>query len=99
MEWTVDDVKESLLFVTAQSDVHVNIALFIDALDERTGDHRELLSLLHNLSKHARSANFRLRLCLASRPENIFQDAFTHAPGFAIPDMTKENIRQYRGTL
>ncbi|KAK2747372.1 hypothetical protein FQN55_005121 [Onygenales sp. PD_40] len=96
MTWTLHDAKEAMLLILSQQRIKVNIALFIDALDENTGDHRELLDLLGRLRNHANeSNNVRLRLCLASRPENVFRLAFAQVPGFAIHDMTREDIREY----
>jgi hypothetical protein len=95
MTWTLEDVKDALLFIASQQSTTVNMALFIDALDEHSGDHRELLNTLDGLIDRARSENFRLRLCVASRPENIFQHTFGNAPGFTIHKMTEGDIRQF----
>ena len=71
------------------------MCLFIDALDEHSGDHRQLLSFLQSLISEANPKLVRIKLCLASRPENVFEDALGSCPGFAMHTMTNSDIRQY----
>jgi hypothetical protein len=94
-DWRPDDVEEALLAIASQTKVNVNLCLFIDALDEHAGNHRELLRILNSLVDLKNNAYFHLRLCLASRPENVFRDAFLRCPGFAIHDFTVDDIRQF----
>jgi len=90
--WTTEDIKEALKLIASEGTV--NLCLFIDALDEHFGNHRELLMVLDILTR-ARNPNFRLRLCLASRPENVFQQALQSTPGFAIHERTRRDIHQF----
>jgi hypothetical protein len=97
ISWTSQDAKEALLLIASQEDVDVNMCLFIDALDENSGNHRELLEFFDRLLQCTKSENshIRLRLCLASRPENIFKKAFASCPRLVIHDRTKEDIRRF----
>lgn len=49
----------------------VRFAFFVDGLDEYSGDHEDLVEILTSLGS---SAN--VKLCVASRPWNIFEQAF-----------------------
>ena len=65
---------------------------FIDGLDEYGGDHQELVSLLRSLQDVPY-----LKLCLASRPHNVFDSAFGSSPShvLALQDFTGGDIRRY----
>lgn len=70
--------------------------MFVDALDEHDGNHRDLISILVEWAQASEAATlFQLRLCVAGRPENVFKIAFRTCPGFAIQDHTTNNIRHY----
>ena len=76
----------------AQTEVSVNVCIFIDALDEHDGNHSKLIDILHQLSKNNGMA--KIKLCLASRPEPIFQLHFGECPGFAIHDYTEKDVHK-----
>lgn len=93
--WTLSTMQEALLSIVAKTESDVNVCLFVDALDEHDGNHKNLLSILRRLTESTRNPFFRLRLCLASRPENIFKHEFQDYPGFSIHERTVEDIRLY----
>lgn len=93
--WSISTFEKALLSIASKSQADVNICLFVDALDEYDGNHRELLSILSRLTQLTENPCFRLRLCLAGRPENILKDAFHTCPGFAIHNFTTGDIRLY----
>ncbi|MCJ1405548.1 hypothetical protein MMC11_008776, partial [Xylographa trunciseda] len=93
--WTIEDMQEALMLIAAKSMFEVNICLFVDALDEHDGNHRELISVLKQLAQSKGNPSFRLRLCLAGRPENVFRDAFQTCPGISIHEHTTQDIRLY----
>ena len=93
--WSPSVLQDALLSIACKSVVDVNICIFVDALDEHDGNHRELLSTLDRLTRLTGNNFFRLRLCLAGRQENIFKDAFRDCPGFSIHDHTTGDIRRY----
>lgn len=67
------------------------ICIFIDGLDEYSGDHRELASLLHELSSHAR-----IKICASSRPWVEFRDAFDQSPWkLSLHELTREDVEKY----
>ena len=93
--WTQSQPQEATLSIASKSTSHLNLCLFIDALDEHDGNHKELISTLIALTKFKENPVFKIRLCIAGRPENIFKDAFRDYPSFAIHDYTETDIRLY----
>jgi len=95
VKWSTRDLTEVLSTITRQSTVQFNLCLFIDALDEHSGDHKKLIEVLSNLAEPGHSTSVRIKLCVASRAENIFEDAFKSSPGFAIHRHTENDIKVY----
>ena len=94
-QWSIERLHRVLLAVVAKSNVVLNCCLFVDAMDEQEGNHRDLVMILKDFAQGSRNSKFHLRLCLAGRPENIFKGAFGRLPGFAIQDFTAGDIRHY----
>ncbi|KAH8165644.1 hypothetical protein CIB48_g2592 [Xylaria polymorpha] len=67
-----------------------NLALFIDGLDEFDGKHENILDFVNLF--HCKPGR---RICVSSRPWNIFQDAFTANPSLKLENITEEDIRLY----
>lgn len=65
------------------------ICIFIDGLDEFGNDHEELISMVHSLTEqHAH-----VKLCVASRPWNIFQRTLGHNANLRLEDLTFDDIK------
>jgi hypothetical protein len=64
----------------------------IDGLDEYAGNHAEFLDVLSDLMDH-----LNVKICLSSRPWNIFEAAFGHHPKqkLYMEDFNKTDIRIY----
>lgn len=92
LSWTTSALRQSFEnFVHSCVDLNLKICFLIDGLDEYDGDHLELCTILRGLAK---SAN--IKICLSSRPWNIFDEAF----GFEttkvhVHELTKEDIRAF----
>jgi hypothetical protein len=100
LSWSDQEIQDFFASIFKDAAINLNLCLFIDALDEHEGDHRRLLSILHDLIHPAYPQHVHVKLCLASRPENIFKDAFAEYPGFAIHDHTVVDIQKFvRGKL
>ena len=93
----VDKLRRALFAMACNSDSPINCCIFVDALDEHLGTHRDLTSFLKDLAHLNQDwiPNFRLRFCVASRPENHFLDALHGYPGFAVHEYTRADIRRY----
>ena len=93
--WQPGDVEDALRIILHQSEVSFSCLLFIDALDEHSGDHSKLLEALMRFTEKDRKGVGRIKLCLASRLEQLFLINLGKFPGFAIHDHTKSDIETY----
>ncbi|KAI1736906.1 hypothetical protein F4680DRAFT_243205 [Xylaria scruposa] len=96
--WTWAEIMESFLLMVPHIGKLFNLALFIDGLDEFDGNHQELVDIVQLLGKHEGS-----KICVSSRPWNIFSDAFVSNPSLRMEDLTAEYIEifvrgQFNGT-
>lgn len=93
--WTLKVLRDALELIGRKSTSELNICLFVDALDEHYGNHRELVLMLRSIAQLTDNPAFRVRLALAGRPENVFKTAFQGCPGFSIHEYTTDDIRHY----
>ncbi|OCL06397.1 hypothetical protein AOQ84DRAFT_390221 [Glonium stellatum] len=59
------------------------LCLFIDGLDEFDGDHAELLENMSVLKNCPH-----IKVCVSSRPWNVFEDAFAQGPSLRVQELT-----------
>jgi len=76
--------------IIGQSWIPFKLCLLIDGLDEFDGDHEELATLFKLV---AQSSN--LKICLSSRPWQVFQDSFCSFPNLRLQDLTYPDIYKY----
>jgi hypothetical protein len=69
--------------------------LFIDALDEHSGDHGRLLALIRRLEQNDATDTVILKICVSSRPEPSFVVAFASCPQFKVHHHTRDGIARY----
>lgn len=69
----------------------IKLFLIVDGLDECEGDHFELISLLQQVALLSDD----VKILLASRPEQAFQDSFQHGPNIRMQDLTFPDITAY----
>ncbi|KAH8886968.1 hypothetical protein GQ53DRAFT_796482 [Thozetella sp. PMI_491] len=93
--WEVSELNEVLLQIAAHPTLQTKFCFFIDGLDEYEGDHMDLCEVL---TKLVSSGN--IKLCLASRPWNVFEGYFGHneASKIYIHQLTRQDIRNYVGS-
>jgi hypothetical protein len=65
--------------------------LFIDGLDECTGNDRETIKILRSIIQ--KSAD--VKVCVSSRPETVFMDQFNNNPKRRLQDLTSDGINLY----
>ncbi|KAI0377722.1 hypothetical protein F5Y04DRAFT_171797 [Hypomontagnella monticulosa] len=89
--WSTKELRRVLQAV-AESKVPAKICLFIDGLDEHDGDHLELCDDLIQIAQAGI-----IKICLSSRPWNVFKDAFGSdtSTTLRIQDLTESDIRTY----
>ncbi|KAL1593178.1 hypothetical protein SLS60_010786 [Paraconiothyrium brasiliense] len=62
--------------------------------DEFDGSHEDLISIVTDLIKD----NSHVKICVASRPWNIFQTAFSQRANLRLEDLTFDDIRNFVGS-
>ena len=67
-----------------------HLCLFIDGLDEIDGNQNDLVELLR---ERVRGPN--MKMCLSSRPDRSFIDAFSSPAMLRLEDMTRKDIKLY----
>ena len=87
--WSVPELRRALELVATLA-VDEPICVFIDGLDEYDVDYLDLCQTLCHLA-----SSERIKICVSSRPWNIFQMMFGHNPGLRIHDLTKGDIEKY----
>lgn len=88
--WELTELRESLVRFARRVQNQARLAFFIDGLDEFGGSHIELVTLLKKLHR-----DHNVKLCVASRPWNIFSDEFRQSPSLKMEDLTKPDIDRY----
>jgi len=66
------------------------ICLLVDGLDEFEGDHQITIDLLKGISETGK-----VKLCISSRPWDVFEEAFRNVPKLALQDLTRGDMVQY----
>lgn len=95
-EWGVAELERILfLLKTSELKVHeeqVRFCFFIDGLDEYSGDYEELLENLRQLS-----TSQHIKICAASRPWNLFEEALGQDPTrvLTMQELTNDDIATY----
>lgn len=93
-KWDLATLREGISEVIVKSTSKAGICLFMDALDEHSGDNENLCKFFWDLSSKS-EGSILLKICLASRPWPVFQKNFQDCWGFAIHEHTKNDIRRY----
>ncbi|KAK4223912.1 hypothetical protein QBC38DRAFT_502736 [Podospora fimiseda] len=95
--WTLSELLSTFKTLYKQSHVQCNFCLFIDGLDEFDGDGVEgdHLDLCESLISLAGSSN--IKMCVSSRPWNVFEDSFGQDPRkkLYIHTLTRPDIIRY----
>ncbi|KAJ8117704.1 hypothetical protein ONZ43_g4151 [Nemania bipapillata] len=91
--WTQSELETLLKLLGAETEsLSSKICYFIDGLDEFEGDHLDICQTLKQLSH-----NPFIKVCVSSRPWNVFEDALGEKPGSKLymHELTRADIRNY----
>jgi hypothetical protein len=80
----------ALAFRNLTSDKSQMFFFFIDGLDEFEGDHAELANFV---LEHSSGSN--VKMCIASRPWLVFEDAFQRRPSLRVEELTAGDIHYF----
>jgi energy-coupling factor transporter ATP-binding protein EcfA2 len=94
VDFTEPELQTMLRSVVHHFPEDTKLCLFIDGLDEFSGDPTTLLGILKEILTNAR-----VKLCVASRPWVVFQDAFEHSPSLMLQDLTRDDIKAYVSSM
>ncbi|KAF5562297.1 P-loop containing protein [Fusarium phyllophilum] len=87
-EWAIEDLRDSISQVVFETKHTHRLAVFIDGLDEYEGDLKSLTSFVKQTHSHERT-----KLCVSSRPWNIFRDEFKVYPSLRMELLTRPDIK------
>lgn len=94
MEWTETELIDALKSAISTATKSAKILILIDGLDEvedgHEGNLERLIDLLLSLAEQPR-----VKLCLSSRPWNVFRDAFGACAQLRLEDFTQDDISHY----
>ena len=90
--WTANEISTAFEQLATQDYRSVKICLFIDGLDECHTEHRDLVDMITQLSRL-----LNMKICVSSRPWNVFENAFGDGNGQALilQKYTRRDIAQY----
>lgn len=88
--WTITECLVAFRKILFSPFKGFRFVFFIDGLDECSGDHKFLIDLLKEMA-----ASTHVKICLASRPWTVFQDAFRSNPSLMLQHLTRKDIRFY----
>ncbi len=89
-DWPAQDLEAALL--VAMTEHRTPVSLFLDGLDEVAQEEQSrALDLVEKLCSRVPG----IRVCLSSRPEQIFQRRLSAGPTLRLQDLTRDDIRQY----
>jgi hypothetical protein len=87
--WSRRALREAILRLKDFQDDESLFCFFIDGLDEYEGDHLEMVRMLESFVMPGN-----IKICVSSRPWNVFSDAFGRAPRrtVALHDLTHKDF-------
>ena len=90
--WYLPELRTILQRIANRENLTTKFCFFIDGLDEFDGDHLEFCRVLQDLSKSPH-----IKLCVSSRPWNVFEDFFGRevSSKLYMNRLTQKDIRSY----
>ncbi|OAA69638.1 hypothetical protein ISF_02908 [Cordyceps fumosorosea ARSEF 2679] len=96
LAWTAEELLpalHALVAAVAAAADGTKTCLFVDGMDEFEGDHAAVVDLFRGL---ATAAGGRVKMCLSSRPWEVFRDAFAFTvPNLRLQELTRGDMRRY----
>jgi hypothetical protein len=87
--WTEEGLRELLLDVVTELSKEFKVCLFIDGLDEFSGDPEALIAVIKRIS------HLPVKICVSSRPWLEFESAFGRGPSLQVQDLTYPDIKHF----
>jgi hypothetical protein len=93
IEWTSTELKHSMCQFVQTVRNSATVFFLLDGLDELDGSDDVREELIGFLARLASCEN--VKICISSRPWNIFVDAFQDCPKLRLEDLTRNDINMY----
>ena len=87
--WTRERLDEALQRFLAKKPPSISVCIFIDGLDEFEGNEDSLMNTIRLLSRTSQT-----RVCVSSRPEQIYRQGFVDSPQLRLQDLNRHDIQQ-----
>ena len=87
--WTKERLDKALQRLLAKKPPSIRVCMFIDGLDEFEGDEDSLMDIIRLLSRNSHT-----KVCVSSRPEQMFRQGFANSPQLRLQDLNKHDIQQ-----
>ena len=87
--WTLRTLRTTFQTVIRQTETTYRICIFIDGLDEINADPDAAIGEITSMT------SFGVKVCLSSRPERSFNDAFESCAKLRLQDLTEHDIREF----
>ncbi|KAI0384460.1 hypothetical protein F5Y04DRAFT_248400 [Hypomontagnella monticulosa] len=82
-------------FSTVLSSAYVNICIFVDGLDEYEGSHQDLIEFFRGIESDTGQFQNSVKICLACRPEPLFEQGFHDIRSIHMQDHNKSSILRF----
>ncbi|KAK7917775.1 hypothetical protein PG985_011383 [Apiospora marii] len=90
-EWSLPELSQSLRSLIQKATCCVFILIDgLDELEDTGGRQEQLLDLIQSLGSFDE-----VKICVSSRPENIFRDAFGNYPQLLLQELTTDDIEVF----
>ena len=90
-DWTTPKLLEIVFLAIRILSEDSKICIFIDGLDEFGNHHEDLISMVQGLIEH----NAHVKVCVSSRPWNIFHRTLGHNANLRLEDLTFDDIKVF----
>lgn len=94
-EWLDRDLRSALETITKQKSVSGDVCMFIDGLDEYSGDHEEIVEIFRSIVALSNVSSIRVKICVSSRPLIVFKHGFRTFRHLKVQDLTSRDIETY----
>ncbi|KAH8898523.1 hypothetical protein GQ53DRAFT_636812 [Thozetella sp. PMI_491] len=94
--WEPWEIDESFATLLSECGKSMMLALFIDGLDEFETQPSEIIRLIQDMVADCPKG---LKLCVASRPWNEFDDAFTDGPRLQMHLLTEQDMTNFMDSM
>lgn len=87
--WTEERLLSTLQWFLTHKPTSISLCFFIDGLGEFVGDEDMLVATIRLLNDTPQ-----VRVCVSSRPEQIFRQGFSASPQLRLQDLNREDIEK-----